>query len=876
MKRGFLLATTLMLVFSVKSDAQKWKMQQAVLKSRWARKVSPNTSLNTYPRPALVRSQWKSLNGLWDYAIASKEQDKVNEYDGKILVPYPIESALSGVQKNLLPDQHLWYRKEFNLPLVKPGERILLHFGAVDWQATVFVNGKEVGQHTGGYTAFTFDITDAMREGRNEIVVKVFDPTDQGINPHGKQTLQPESIYYTASSGIWQTVWLETVPLTHIEELVLTPNIDQQRLSVNLIVNGDTSGVMAEITASKSGVVVAKLTGSLSTIFSLKINNTRLWSPEDPFLYDLQIRLVKNKYAIDQVKSYFGMRKIEIKKDTQGYERIFLNNKCYYNLGVLDQGFWPEGLYTAPTDEALAFDIKAIKQMGFNTIRKHIKVEPARWYYHADKIGVLVWQDFVNPPHNLPEGAKQQFEKEAKEMLDQLRNYPSITTWVLFNERWGAYDQQRLTEWVKSVDPTRLVNGHSGELLYVNEQLRAPSENPYVGSDMSDVHSYPNPRLPPKQIGKAMIIGEFGGVGVSVPYHQWNDMQGWGYVQAKPGELQEKYAGMIKSLKGMKEQGLCGSIYTQPFDVEGEENGLITYDREIIKIPLHVMRELNSSLYADMPVIDASTYIAKNIDVNDTDDRYAEFLAMYENGKTDSAFLRRLILMAIRKQDQSNATKVQATYVLRLKSIYTKANLEFLRSIMRTSNDTSFLIFLRNAETINSISGNHFAERWAMGVIEREDIAIYTTDKHTKPDWVSIEKKVVDKYGEIGAEAVYGRRMVYEQTQKNWKDFGVYYKLYYDRAIGRSRYHVNNISWDVFLHVNDTAILNLAIKAMKYDLEYYGDHPSSIDTYANLLYKIGRTTEAIEWEEKGVKLSNNRKDLVETLEKMRKRIPTWQ
>ena len=373
----------------------------------------------------MVREKWTNLNGLWDYAITAKNAVKPSAYDGQILVPYPLESALSGVKKSLKPNQNLWYKRTIIKPETKTGDKVKLNFGAVDYEATVFVNGQQVGKHEGGYTEFSLDITPALKDGNNEVVVKVFDPTGEGVGPHGKQVLKPENIYYTPTSGIWQTVWMEVVPGASISSLYMTPDIDKGIL--NIAANG-TAGYTVEINALAEGKVVSTIKGATGTNLLLPVKNAKLWSPANPYLYDLVVKLKKGNTVVDEVKSYFGMRKTSVAKDSKGIDRIMLNNKPYYNLGTLDQGFWPEGLYTAPTDEALAFDIKAIKAMGFNTIRKHIKVEPARWYYQADKLGMLVWQDMVNPNQGLPEGSKEAFESGSKEILKQLHNYPSITT----------------------------------------------------------------------------------------------------------------------------------------------------------------------------------------------------------------------------------------------------------------------------------------------------------------------------------------------------------------------------------------------------------------------------------------------------------------
>jgi tetratricopeptide (TPR) repeat protein len=860
------------------TTAKDWQIQAIPVQSRWARQVTPENVWKEYPRPHMVRKHWQNLNGLWEYAITPKDAPPPTEFQGKILVPFPLESALSGVQKTLKSDQHLWYKRYLQKPELKTSERLLLHLGAVDWQATIIVNDKEVGQHTGGYQSFSFDITDYLKAGLNTLMIKVYDPTDNGPNPHGKQTLHPQNIYYTASSGIWQTVWLEKVPTIYISGIKITPDIDRGMLQVTVNTPTTNDDLIVTLAAKANGKIVSTSKGKTGSKLLLSIKNARLWSPDDPFLYDLSVQIMQDKRTIDQIDSYFGMRKIEIKRDEKGVERIFLNNKYTYNLGTLDQGFWPDGLMTAPTDEALAFDIKAIKAMGFNTIRKHIKIEPERWYYHADKTGLLVWQDFVNPPHALPEGAREVFEKEIKETLDQLRHHPSIIVWVLFNEGWGAYDQQRLTEWVKLYDSTRLVNGHSGELLYVDGKLRSPSETPWVSSDLTDVHSYPDPTNVPAQPGKARVLGEFGGVGVAVPGHQWNDVKGWGYVQVHPKELIGKYEIMMKRLKKLEAEGLSGSIYTQPFDVEGEENGLLTYDREVIKIPLDRLRTIHSPLVKHTmgSTLPPGFAIAKNIDLHDTDDRYPEFMQDYENGNRDSARLRRLALMAIRKKDQPVATKIGADYIRQLQEPFSKQNLDFIMETTRTSKDKGFELIYTQKEKINAVLGKGSAERKLKSVISSEEIAPHTTDKKMEPDWDSIENRIARKYGELGKELAWGHAMVYYATKKDWQKFAKYYVLYYEKALTHSDYHINNMSWYIFEHVDAPAILNFAVKVAKFNVETFDKNdPYAIDTYANLLYKTGNSQEAIEWQERAAKLSNNEETFTKTLEKMKKGEPTW-
>jgi galactose mutarotase-like enzyme len=563
--------------------------------TRWAKDVDPARPWSEYPRPQLVRPHWQNLNGLWHYAITDKDAPAPRSFAARILVPYPLESALSGVKKPLLPNQNLWYQREFSAPALHQGERLLLRFGAVDFQSTVFVNGTEIGQHSGGYQSFTLDITEAIKRGRNLLTVKVWDPTDDGpANPRGKQTLKPEGIMYTSTSGIWQTVWLETVPTTFIDSLALTPDVDHGVLTIEVQSNA-TDRYTIE---ASTGTLQAR--GKAGEPLSLNVPDPHLWSPDDPYLYDLDVRLLKDGAVVDRVHSYFGMRKIEVKKDPRGQERIYLNNQIIYNLGTLDQGFWPDGLYTAPTDAALKADIQTIKAMGFNTIRKHIKIEPDRWYTYCDQLGIMVWQDMVSPAVKETEPApsatsREQFEAEIKRNLVQLHNHPSITTWVLFNEGWGAYDLDRLEQQLKQWDASRLVNGLSGASILVNGRSLLRSGSSGSRSDLADIHSYPDPAMVSAP-GKALVLGEYGGVGVPVEGHLWNKNAGWGYVQVTREQLAIRYADMLKNLRILQGQGLGGSIYTQPFDVETELNGLVTYDREVMKIPQDRLARLNGGM----------------------------------------------------------------------------------------------------------------------------------------------------------------------------------------------------------------------------------------------------------------------------------------
>lgn len=746
------------------SDLQaQWQMQPVPIQSRWAKEVSPSNAWKEYPRPQMVRTSWQNLNGLWEYTITSKDAARPSSADGKILVPYPIESALSGVKKALRPDQNLWYRRTFNYT-PKTGEKTLLHFGAVDYQCWVFINGKEIGTHEGGYTEFSFDVTEVLKTGENELIIKVFDPSDAGIGPRGKQVLNPQNIYYTPSSGIWQTVWMESVPAEYINSLKITPDIDKS--VVTITVNAATDAPVSLL------IEGAAIKGTANTAITVPLKNVKLWTPGNPYLYNLTATLGK-----DAVTSYFGMRKISVQKDDKGTERIFLNNKPYFNLGTLDQGFWPDGLYTAPTDEALAFDIKAIKAMGFNTIRKHIKIEPARWYYHADKLGMLVWQDFVQPNPSLPPGSKEIFEKQGAEMMAQLYDHPSITTWVLFNEKWGQYDQQRLTEWVKKTDPTRLVNGHSGEILYVNEKLRSPSPNAYVSSDITDVHSYPDPMNAELQDGKARVLGEFGGIGVFIPDHQWLTGSAWGYIQEKPAALKAKYQVMNQHLELLEKEGLSASIYTQPFDVEGEQNGLMTYDREVVKIPFAELRKIHAGLNPAMGTLPVVT--AKNADLTDPVQLYTVALQQYLNGKHDVLFVKKLAMMAGQSGDAAGKARFGNEYLRALKKPYSKDDLEFIEGNTKKVTDAGFKILQEQLATMTGQEQRTLHIK-LMNIVFNDVIAPYVPNGQAKPDWNEVESKV-KYYGAPGEEIFLRAKTIHTMNQQDWDHFLPAAKAYLEK-----------------------------------------------------------------------------------------------
>jgi beta-galactosidase/beta-glucuronidase len=574
--------------------AADWKPADNPLTTPWTAKVTADKPLPEYPRPQMVREKWTNLNGLWDYAIAPIDAARPAQFDGKLLVPFPVESALSGVKKALTPDQRLWYRRTFT---ATKGSRLLLHFGAVDWRADVFVNGKPVGSHEGGYDPFTFDITDALKPQakEQELVVSVVDPTDSGLQPRGKQVLNPNGIWYTAVSGIWQTVWLEPVPAAHIRELVMTPDLDGKRLRLSV-----DASQPAEFTATArlAGRVVGHVSGKTGEETAIALDRITPWSPDSPSLYHLDVALKTG----DSVKSYFGMRKVEVKKDTAGVNRIFLNNSPKFLIGPLDQGWWPDGLYTAPTDEALRSDIDQLKKLGFNMCRKHVKVEPARWYFWCDMLGFLVWQDLPsamlrggnpNPTSvrkgnaedaKFPPDADARFRRELEAMVRQLHNAPSIVVWVPFNEGWGQHDTNEILRWVKSLDPSRLVDGPSGW------------EDRGYG-DFKDMHEYPGPGMFPVIPDRVSVLGEFGGLGLPLEGHLWWDKRNWGYRTFQDrAALQSAYEGLIEKLVPLVKQGLAAAVYTQTTDVEGEVNGLMTYDRKVVKFDAAKLAELHRKL----------------------------------------------------------------------------------------------------------------------------------------------------------------------------------------------------------------------------------------------------------------------------------------
>lgn len=575
-------------------SSQPTRAVKSPIETAWARLVSPASALPEYPRPQLVRTEWLNLNGRWDYAIMPGSSGRPDQWSGQILVPFPAESALSGVMKPVSEQERLWYRRAFTVPGSWRGRRVLLHFGAVDWRARVWVNDKEIGTHEGGYDDFTFDVTDALRpSGAQALVVAVDDPTDAGTQPRGKQVRKPGSIWYTPTTGIWQTVWIEPVQADAIESVRLVPNVTDGTIRIETKTTGAAGEIRAE--AFDGSRSVGRASGPASAPLSVKIPQPKLWSPDSPHLYDLTLTLVVAGKERDHVKSYFGMRSIALGKDARGQTRMLLNGEPLFQFGPLDQGFWPDGLYTAPTDQALRFDIEQTKALGFNLARKHVKVEPDRWYYWCDRLGLLVWQDMPSGDKSIGRRATAdlqrtgesaaQYRRELTRLIESRANHPSIVMWVPFNEGWGQFETPAVVDFVRRLDPSRLVDSTSG---WTDRGV----------GDVHDVHSYPGPAAPPLEDRRAAVLGEFGGLGLPVAGHTWQDEKNWGYRTFKTrDELTEAYLALIEKLGPMVSNGLSAAVYTQTTDVEIEVNGLMTYDRAMVKMDATRIAAANRRLY---------------------------------------------------------------------------------------------------------------------------------------------------------------------------------------------------------------------------------------------------------------------------------------
>ena len=613
------------LIYTSIANAQSWKAVEGKIMSKWAKTVNPENVWREYPRPQFERSQWKNLNGLWDYAILKSHEIQPQKFQGKILVPFSFESSLSGVGKNINPDDKMWYRRTFNLPNNWSGKDVIIHFEAVDYKCALWVNDILVGTHKGGFDRFSFNITSYLKSnGSQKIVLAVEDATNFSSQPRGKQQINASGIYYTPVSGIWQTVWLEAVSSeSYLKQVKTTTDIDKSTVSILPMTNVSlVKRYKVAVNIFFDEKKVASGITNPNTPLNLKIDNAQLWSPEHPHLYDVKMDLINpSGKIIDEVNSYFGMRKISL-ADHKGVKYLFLNNAPLFHYGPLDQGWWPDGLLTPPTDKAMRYDIEMTKAMGFNMIRKHVKIEPDRWYFHCDQLGIMVWQDMpsynrlaLKTPEEMENTKKKeriynslervkrqevdlnrssenaaQFELELRRMIDLHFNAPSIVMWVPFNEGWGQYDTCRITDFVKQLDPDRLVNPASGWSL-------RPC------GDIYDIHTYDvDLTVPPMSLDRATVIGEFGGIGYPIKNNLWNpEMRNWGYqTYYNPKELLENYIYKFNQILDMKERnGLSAAVYTQTTDVEGEINGLMTYDRKVTKIPEEKLKKLHTKLYQE-------------------------------------------------------------------------------------------------------------------------------------------------------------------------------------------------------------------------------------------------------------------------------------
>ena len=580
----------------------QWAPAGDKIMTTWAEQVDPANVLPEYPRPQLVRADWQNLNGLWDYAITEKDA-KPEAYEGKILVPFAVESALSGVGRPVTEKDALWYSREFRVPRQWKGKRVMLNFGAVDWHAQVYVDGQLVGEHKGGYDPFSFDVTDYLAKGKtHNLTVRVYDQTNLWYQPCGKQIFNPRGIWYTPVTGIWQTVWMEPVEAAHVESYMAVSDLSEGKVKVSVEAAGLAEGDVCKVELYDGQTLVAEAEGLEA---ELAVAEPKLWSPDSPFLYDLKLTVLRNGKVLDQAQGYTAMREITVARDEAGHKRMLLNGEALFHYGPLDQGWWPDGLYTAPTDEALAFDIEKTKEFGYNMIRKHVKVEPARWYWHCDRLGMLVWQDMPSPKHgdnkwgrkNYDEGTDSQITQEGKDnfynewaqIINDFKVFPSIVVWVPFNEAWGQFDTDDVVKFTREQDPTRLINYASGGSFE------------RCSGDILDLHNYPDPEMylyDPEYIN---VLGEYGGIGLPLEGHLWQTDKNWGYVKFKNGqEVLDTYEQYANELIELVQKGFAAAVYTQTTDVEGEVNGLMTYDRKVIKVDAERLAKINRTVIESM------------------------------------------------------------------------------------------------------------------------------------------------------------------------------------------------------------------------------------------------------------------------------------
>ena len=582
------------------SQEFKWQPAGNKIKTKWGNNLNQNNIWNEYPRPQLERKDWINLNGLWSYSITNENALKPGNLYEKILVPFSLESSLSGVMKNLNEKEILWYYREFKIPENWKNKNILLHFNAVDWKCELFINDTKIGEHIGGYSEFYFDITNKLLEGKNKILLKVFDPSDKGYQPVGKQSLNPNGIWYTSISGIWQTVWLEPVSEKYIEKIEINNDFDNKEIKINCKLNQDENlPLKVGLLYNEKEFMKIKGNSNSDIVFKIPEEYFHPWSPSEPNIYRIKAELFDNEdKIIDSIESYTTIRKIEQRKDENGYYRIYLNNNKIFNMGVLDQGYWPDGLYTPPSEEAMIYDINKLKELGFNAIRKHVKIEPYRYYYYCDKIGMLIWQDMPSGDrqenkwehHQLNAGddvkrsdeSKNNYYQEWSEIINNLKFFQCIIIWVPFNEAWGQFDTEKVVEFTNKQEPTRLINSASGG-------------NHRNCGNFLDLHNYPEPSQYLKVDNLINILGEFGGLGLDIKGHTWKD-DNWGYKTFKTKEeVTEKYEEYINLIINSF-KGFSAAIYTQTTDVETEINGLITYDRSEIKVDKGRIKAANEKI----------------------------------------------------------------------------------------------------------------------------------------------------------------------------------------------------------------------------------------------------------------------------------------
>jgi hypothetical protein len=607
-KQLILIITCLLLIKIDGALAQDWKPVPGNIMTSWAAAVTPDNVWKEYPRPQMVRKEWINLNGLWDFAIVNGTNNvPASRYNRKILVPFCVESALSGIKETITGGQEMLYRRFFTFPDSWKGKRIILNFQAVDYYARVWVNGRLVGEHKGGYDAFKFDITDFLGNNKNhELSLVIWDPSNTGTQTIGKQTLLGLSKgRYTPTSGIYQTVWMEPVADVSIKSLRILPDVDGSAVKVEAALKGWADNNVIRVTAFDKGVEIGSGESTPDKPVKIQIKNPKLWSPDSPFLYDLKVSLLQGDSKVDEVESYFGMRKISLARDENGFMRIQLNNNDIFQFGPLDQGYWPDGLLTPPSDDALKFDVEYLKKIGCNMDRVHIKVQPERFYYYCDKLGILVWQDMISPDSRLLRseiGGGKAWEAEWETIIDQLYNYPSIIQWTVFNESWGQFDTERITALTKSKDPSRIVSNASGWVDRNCGDIR----------DFHDYTIYPSMGWIPKNYPRAMVLGEGGGHELIVRDHLWKpdieiperiDRAGdlIREVVNSPEVLDERYSVWIESLNALRNYGLNAVVYTQISDVENELNGWLTYDRKISKLPVERFAALHGILFKPFP-----------------------------------------------------------------------------------------------------------------------------------------------------------------------------------------------------------------------------------------------------------------------------------